>query len=406
MNFAENGRIINLGIVGLGGRGRGWTKALLDMKDVNVTAVCDIYQDRIDETCQMVEKGRGKKPFATTDYHELVAREDIEAVLIFANWEIHARVAAAALRTGKRVGIEVGGAASIEECWEMVKLSELHKTPVMFLENCCYGRDELTVLNMERQGMFGELVHCHGGYQHDLREEIGWGDVKRHYRQNHFMHRNGELYPMHALGPIAKLLRINRGNRMVTLTAMASKAVGLHEWYLKNRPGDPLTERVVAEGDIVTTLIKCAGGETIVLTHDCTLPRPYSRAGRVQGTKGIWMEDKHAYYLEGVHPSHEWVSFDEALEKNTHPLWKAFAESDREGTHGGMDYLVMRAFVESVQKRENPPIDVYDAAAWMAITCLSEQSIALGGMPVAIPDFTNGSWINRTDDVPGQYALL
>ncbi|NLG24557.1 MAG: Gfo/Idh/MocA family oxidoreductase, partial [Clostridiales bacterium] len=395
MEFLENGRRVNVGIVGLGGRGTGWLKALLAMKDVEVVALCDTYPDRLARGQELAAEA-GAQPFAAADHRALVARDDVEAVLVFTSWETHIGVSIDALGAGKRVGMEVGGASSVEECWALVRASEKSGVPCMLLENCCYGRSEMTVLNMARMGLFGELVHCQGGYRHDLRAEVGNGDINRHYRQRHFLNRNGELYPTHELGPIAKLLNINRGNRMLTLTSMASKAAGLNAWFKEHRPDSDLCNRAVALGDVVTTLIKCAGGETIVLTHDNTLPRPYSRGGRVQGTKGLWMEDNASYYLEDLmrdeqgNPTDRWAPFSDALDKYEHPLWTAFAQSGVTGGHGGMDYLVMRAFIESVQAGALPPIDVYDAAAWMAITALSEQSIAMGGAPVAIPDFTGG----------------
>ena len=414
MQFEENGRLIKLGVIGLGGRGFSWVKALTEMKDVEIVAVSDVYQDRIDRAAQHVEENKGKRPAGYTDYHQLLAESDAEAIVVFTSWETHIRVGIDALKSGRRVGLEVGGACSMEECWEMVHTSEQTGIPLMLLENCCYGENEMLVLNMVKKGLFGTLVHCQGGYQHDLRVEIGNGDVNRHYRQNNFLNRCGELYPTHELGPIAKDLCINRGNRMVSLVSMASKASGLHEWFVANRPDTPFATAQVNEGDIVTTMIKCAGGETIVLTHDCTLPRPYSRGGRVQGTKGLWMEDNKSIYLEPAdakfdpenpYPSHEWKSQEDYREQYEHPLWKAFKASEKTGGHGGMDYLVMRAFIESVQNHTVPPIDVYDAAAWLSVTVLSEQSIALGSAPVAVPDFTSGMWMHREPGCTDAYQL-
>ena len=244
------------------------------------------------------------------------------------------------------------------------------------------------------------MIHCRGGYQHDLREEIGMGDINRHYRQDHFLHRNAELYPTHELGPIAQYLNINRGNRMLSLVSMSSKAVGQHAWMEKNRADSPLAQAKFNQGDVVTTMIKCANGETIMLTHDCTLPRPYSRGGYLQGSKGLWVEDGRFIYLEdrtqpGPHGEHNFESDKAYMDEYLHPLWKEYEEFGLRGGHGGMDFLTLRAFVESLQKGIPFPIDVYDAAAWMAITCLSEKSIALGSMPVEIPDFTGGRWIKR-----------
>ncbi|MBO7535001.1 MAG: hypothetical protein J6T46_13510, partial [Victivallales bacterium] len=328
-------------------------------------------------------------------------------VITPSSWTSHADVCIASMDAGKYAATEVGGATSVEQCWELVRTSERTKKPCMLLENCCYGREELTIFNMVKQGLFGELVHAEGGYQHDLRDEICNGRENRHYRLANYSNRNGEVYPTHELGPIAKCLNINRGNRMLTLTATASKARGLHEW-IKNHRGEEydLFNRQFTMGDVVTTVIKCAHGETITLTHDTSLPRPYSRGNRIEGTKGIWMEDKYAVYLEGVSPKADvWDSLNNYYEKYEHPLWKWYRTEGVKGGHGGMDYLVLRAYVEAVKAGTQTPIDVYDTAAWMAVTCLSEDSVAMGSMPVAIPDFTNGKWFQREPAVLGKYCL-
>ena len=409
--LGQKGRVVRIGIVGLGGRGMGQMGVLLDMEDVEVVAVCDLYEDRVLAGIEAVAARRGRKPDGYADYRELVAREDLEAVVVTSSWTSHARIAVAAMRAGKYAAMEVGGAASLQECWELVRTSEETGKPCMMLENCCYGREEMALLNMVKQGVFGELVHCQGGYEHDLREEICNGDVNRHYRRENFLRRNGELYPTHELGPICKWLDVNRGNRMTILTSMASKSRGLSLWMQEHRKDVAVPPRF-NQGDVVTTMIQCANGETILLTHDCSSPRPYSRGGRLQGTRGIWMEDNKSICIEGITAQDPtswdhfpWEPFDRYIDGYDHPLWKEYAEFGLRGGHGGMDYLVLRAFVESVQNGTDTPIDVYDTAAWMAITCLSEQSVAMGSMPVPIPDFTDGRWIGREKAVPGCFAL-
>lgn len=412
MRIEENGRPIRIGCIGMGGRGRGQMQTLAGMADVTIAVVCDRYEDRRILARDEAAKAGGFVPDMEADPYAVCRRDDIEAVVITTGWESHIDIALEALRNGKRPAMEVGGANNVEECWQLVHLSEQTGIPVMLLENCCYNLEELTLLRMVREGVFGDVVHCRGSYAHDLRDEIGNGDVNRHYRQNHFLHRNAELYPTHELGPIAKYLNLNRGNRMVSLCSMASRSAGLHEWLQTNRPGTALAEAKVNEGDVVTTMIRCANGETILLTHDCTLPRPYSRGGVIQGTKGLWMEDNRSIYIEGrtysdpTYWTHQWAPDKELMEEYKHPLWEAYEEFGLRGGHGGMDYLVLRAFAESVQRRENPPIDVYDTASWMAITALSEASIAKGGAPVEIPDFTGGRWIlPRKSGVSTIYAL-
>lgn len=401
---------VKIGVVGISGRGSGMLAELLKCEGVTVPAVCDKYEDRARHGVEIVESVGGSADWYL-DYKELLAREDIDAVLCCTTWITHSRIAIDAMRAGKHIAIEVGGAASIEECWQLVRTSQETGKFCMLLENCCYDRAEMALFNMVRQGLFGEIVHVQGGYQHDLRDEISLGRENRHGRLYNFQHRNGEIYPTHQLGPIAKLLNINRGNRFLTLTSMASKSRGLNVWIKEHKGEDyDIANYPFNEGDVVTTMIKCANGETVVLTHDCSLPRPYSRGYRIQGTKGIYMEDGSRLFIEGVTKdgeswSHDWSDFAPYMEEYEHPLWKQYQIDGIHGGHGGMDFLVLSAFAQSVKLGGRPPIDVYDTATWMAITCLSEQSIAMGSMPVPVPDFTNGMWIDREPYRRGIFCL-
>ena len=394
---------LNIGIIGLGGRGYGLlTGVILHMDDIHVVGVCDCYEDRAQNAADQVEKVKGNRPFITQDYKALIALEEVDAVIVSSAWTGHIEIMIECMKAGKPVGTEVGGAYSIEECWKLVRAYEETGVPCMLLENCCYGREEMMAMNMVKQGIFGEIVHCSGGYQHDLRDEIAFGSENRHYRLQNYIHRNCENYPTHELGPIAQILDINRGNRMVSLVSMASKARGLKE-YIKNHKSDDqmLMQTDFAQGDVITTTIKCARGETIVLTLDTTLPRAYSRGFRVQGTKGMFMEDNMSLFIDGEHNAYDfnwkeqWNNIEKYREQYEHPVWKKFMQDGVKGGHGGMDWLVLRAFFDCVEKNEKMPIDVYDTVAWMAISALSEESIAMGGQVVPIPDFTNGKWITR-----------
>ena len=417
IDFSAKGPQVRLAIIGLGGRGRDHVKRLGSMPDVAITALCDNWQPNVDRTLSEFWTGSGAPfsgrpvPAACLHYEDALARNDVDAVCVFTSWETHMRIAMDAMLAGFPVGMEIGAGQSLDECHELCRTSRRTGRPVMPMENCCYGETEMAVLNMVRKGVFGEIVHCRGAYCHDLRDEVGLGDRNHHYRQPHFFRRNGELYPTHEMGPISKYLGINRGNRILTVSSIASKGVGLKAWLRENRPD--LAERDVREGDVVTSMLACAGGETILLTHDCTLPRPYSRGGCVQGTKGIWQEDGNLIFLEGRSKGggasfeHVFESAAPYLAEYAHPLWTEFREAERKlvvGGHGGMDYLVDRAWVESVQNGTEPPLDCYDAAAWMSITTLSEQSVAMGGAPQAMPDFTNGAWLTR-GPAPGPWSL-
>ena len=394
---------LNVGVIGLGCRGVDLLKCcILPHPGVRVLAVCDVYEDRRQAAVALAEDAGKPAPRTFSDYHELLAMPEIDAVVITASWEYHINIACESMRAGKYTAFEVGGAYDVEDCWKLVRTYEETGTECMMLENCCYGRDELMVLNMVRQGIFGEVVHCQGGYRHDLRKEVSFGRENRHYRFANYLSRNCENYPTHELGPIANVLDINRGNRMLSLVSMASKAAGLHD-YLKREKGDDYdaTSMRFAQGDVVTTLIKCARGETICLTLDTTLPRPYSRAFHVQGTKAMFMEDNNSIFLDGEHDKfhfkwkEHWNNAEEYREQYDHPIWKQYLKEGIRGSHDGMDWLVFTAFFNAAKNGTHCPIDAYDAAAWMSISALSEQSIATGSSPMAIPDFTKGMWIKR-----------
>jgi predicted dehydrogenase len=374
-----------------------------------VHAVCDINKEAAKNAQEMVREARGHVPDSYTngpeDFRNLVTRDDLDAVIVATPWTWHATMAVAAMKGGKAVGVEVPAAVTEQECWDLVNTSEETSRPCMLLENVCYRRDVIAVLNMVKKGMFGELIHCQCGYQHDLRGikfqpgvEFGPGaDGEAVWRTEHSIRRNGDIYPTHGVGPVAKYLNINYGNRFMSLTSMATKSRGLHNYIIENGGEEhPHAKIKFALGDIVTTLIKCANGETVLVNHDTNLPRPYSLNFRVQGTKGLWMRDNQSIYLEGVSPEpHRWEPFETYQQEYDHALWKRY-ESDAEGAgHGGMDFFVVNAFVESVKRNAAPPIDVYDAASWSVISTLSERSIATGSEPVAFPDFTRGKWVTR-----------
>ena len=412
-------RVVKLGLIGLGPRGETLTAALKDIDDIEIVAICDYKTELIEKFLGIFKKNGKALPKTFTDYRKMIADPEVEGVLVPTSWNSHLGIAAEAMAAGKYAGIEVGGASSIDELWELVHAAEKTGVSCMMLENCCYGRNELMVMNMVRQGLFGETVYAEGGYQHDL-SEMGYGVERGHERAIHNFYRCGDLYPTHQLGPIAKTFNINRGNRFLSLTSSATKGIGFNQQALAKYGHDGKWGDVkFAQGDVVTTVIKCARGENIVLTHCVSLPRPYSRHAVIQGSNGLWSEDCNGIYIEGISKKtfpldiagnpycvHHWDPVDKFYKKYDHPIWKEYLKNGVVGGHGGMDGLVLSAFANAIRTGKPTPIDVYDVAAWMATTTLSEQSIALGSAPVAYPDFTNGKWITRGPDTfSGKYAL-
>jgi predicted dehydrogenase len=405
-----------IAFIGLGERGRSHLEQALYRTDIEIIALCDIDKNAIAQSLKMIKDKGFPEPKAYSagekDYENMVKRADIEGVIIATPWEWHIPMALATMKQGKYAGVEVSATVTLQESWDIVNMHEKTGAHCMLLENVCYRRDVTAVLNMVRQNKFGELSHMECGYEHDLRG-VKFNDGKSAYgkgvefgkngyseskwRTQHSVDRNGDIYPTHGLGPVANMLNINYGNQFLYLTSMASKSRGLHEYIVKNGGENHPNAKVNFKlGDVVTTQIKCANGETILITHDTNLPRPYSLGFRVQGTNGIWMDLNKSIYLEGISPkAHSWEPFEKYQKEYDHPLWKKYEKLAENAGHGGMDWFVLNSFIESVKRKITPPIDTYDAAAWSAISPLSEQSIKLNSASVKVPDFTRGKWKNR-----------
>ena len=401
---------IAVGVTGVGARGLSLLRRCADMDDVRITAVCDVQDRRLDAAADALADAERPEPERFHDHEEMLAGSAIDTVIIATSWRFHASMAMRAMEAGVVPAMDVGPASSLEECRELVRTAERTGTDCMLLENSCFGRDQLATLRMVRDGLFGTLSHCECGYCHDLRGRLNAvsgtsredsahvEDGDRYFRGIQHEHRNGDLYPTHGVGPMAACLDINHGNRFVSLSSFASAARGLRDWGERNLPPEhPSRDVEWAHGDVITTVIRCANGQTLTVTHDVNLPRAdNSKRYAVRGTRGMWQEERDAVYVDDRSPDHEWESFDPYREAFEHPVWERYRAQGVEGGHGGADYLVLRAFFESVRQGVRPPVDVYDTATWRAISPLSEQSIAAGGTPISFPDFTNGGWM--TDD--------
>jgi predicted dehydrogenase len=415
--FAAKQPKVRLGFIGVGLRGRDHLELCLQRDDVDVIAIADPdAQSAIPESQKLIAKYGRKKALEYSkgeeDYLNLLKREDIDAVVISTPWEWHIPQAIAAVKAGKIPAVEVCGATDLQECWDIVNAVEATGVPLFTMENVCYRRDVMAVLNMVRQGLFGELLHLQGGYQHDLREvkfndgkqpygggvefgEKGFSEAK--WRTNHSVHRNGDLYPTHGLGPVAMMIDVNRGNRLTALSSVATKARGLHKYVVDKGGADHPNAKVDFKlGDIVTTSIQTANGQTIILSHDTNSPRPYSLNFRVQGTNGLWMDDFNSIYVEGKSPrAHVWEKDETYMKAYDHALWKKYENLANGAGHGGMDFFVINSFIESIKRQAPFSMDVYDLATWYAITPISERSVAEGGSLQQIPDFTRGKWMSR-----------
>src|SRR5690625_2533021 len=340
---------VNIGLIGVGLRGQNHLDTLLRRDDVRITAVADPDERMIGMTLDIFEKHKAEKPKVfkngNYDYKKLLELDEVDAVIISTPWEWHFPQTIDAMQAGKITGLEVSGALNLNECYKYVKVYEETRVPVFAMENVCYRRDIMAIMNMARKGKFGELIHGQGGYQHDLRAvlfndgenaighgvefgEKGFSEAA--WRTDHYVERNGDLYPTHSLGPISTMMDVNRGNRITHLTSMASKQAGLTH-YVKKEGGKnhPNAKVNYKQEDIVQTTLKFENGETILLTHDTSLQRSYNLGFRVQGTDGIWQEfgaggfdEGLLYFEEEMKHSHQWKNSEEHLKEFDHPYWK------------------------------------------------------------------------------------
>ncbi len=397
---------IRITVCGAGRRGKSLCEYVFSvMKDVEVVGIADIAPDIANEVADLMLEKTGKRPSVYSSYLEMFDAEEPDAVFIASNWETHKEITIKSLERGIAVALEVGGAFSETEWREIIDVYEKTKTPFMFMENCCFGKEELFATSLARNGVLGEVVYCHGAYMHDLRKIITHdGGKEGNFRLLKHREHNCDNYPTHELGPIAKLLDVNRGNRMVSLSSRSSKSCGLVDYINRNDDVSHFRGMKFSQGDIVETLITCENGELISIRLDTTLPCYYSREVTVRGTHGLYeqklglvLEDgwreKYESQKEMLDKAHE--AREVYYEKYLPDAWKSMTEEALKSGHDGIDYLEFVAFFDALKNGKEMPIDVYDAASWMAIAYLSEKSIELGGASVEIPDFTNGAYKTR-----------
>lgn len=403
---------VRLGYIGVGARGMSHISEGCLRDDVEIVAICDT-QERSLKICRefIAKKGRpaAKEYTGGIDaYKKLLEHKDIDAVIIATPWQFHHPQAIDAMKAGKYVGCEVIAGLTVDQHWDIVNTSEKTGMPYMTLENVCYRRDVMAALNMTRQGLFGEVVHVEGGYQHNLRPvlfndgvNMYGGGVKygpeayseAQWRTQFNIDQDGDLYPTHGAGPVMHYIDINAGNRFTSLVSFSSKARGLAAYANEIAPGSPASKLNYKNGDVTQTMINCANGETVLLTHDVHLPRPYSLGFRVEGTKGLWMDVNQSIYIDHQSKTNDaWEPAKVWFDKYDHPLWKKYASDAAGAGHGGMDWFVFNAFILAVKESRPTPIDVYDSVTMSVIMPLSTQSVKEGNKTLEFPDFTKGKW--------------
>ena len=396
---------VRLAMIGVGARGSGHVRQMAAIEGVEVVAISDLYEDLAKRSEARV-KALGHNPalyFGDANlWRKMLVEKKPDAVIIATPWEAHAPMGVEAMRAGAHVFIETPIATTIEDMWALVNTSEETGRHCMHMENVCYGREELLYLNMVRQGLIGEVIHGEAAYIHELRRQMR--QVERgtgSWRTQHYIKRNGNLYPCHGLGPVAQYMSLARTEDTFGRLVSFSSPARARALYAKaNFPPDhKWNQATFRAGDINTSIVTTALGRTIVVQWDENSPRPYSRHNLIQGTKGILAGFPNRLAIEGVpelKSYHDWTegeAWEQFVAQYEHPLFKRAGElAKKMGGHGGMDFLMLYRIVECL--RNGLPLDqnVYEGCFWSSVGPLSEKSVAAGGAPQDFPDFTRGHW--------------
>jgi len=392
---------VRVAFIGLGMRGSGAVHRYTFLEGVQIVALCDVVPENVEQANKiLVESGFAEADTYTgpEDWKRVCEREDVDLVYVCTHWDLHTPIGVYAMEQGKHVALEVPAALTIDECWQLVITAEKTRRHCIQLENCNYDFFEMATLNMAQQGVFGEIVHAEGAYIHDLRF-LNFNDTTGYWnmwRLKHNQQENGNLYPTHGLGPIAHILNIHRGDRMDYMVSVSSAQFGMTA-YAKDKFGEDseYAKSTYLNGDMNTSVIRTVKGKTIMLQHDVTSPRPYSRLHTISGTKGF--AQKYPRPGIALEPeAHRFLpdkALDSLLALYEHPIVKEVGQKAKEvGGHGGMDFIMDYRLVYCLRNGLPLDMDVYDAAEWSAIIELSRTSVANGGRPVRIPDFTRGAW--------------
>ena len=421
----ESPKPVRIGVIGLGNRGRYLLKCLLSHHPgVIVPALCELKPDRLAAGIAMAKELKGAAPAGYCkgeyEYRTMLERDDLDGVLVATGVQKFGRISVDTMKAGKDVGTEVTGPHTLDDCWAIVEEKERSGRHYMLLEQCCFGDVNLMILNMIRQGLFGEPYYATCSYVHDVKRggdgksRLVEADQTLSWRGRLMAEGHGSSYPAHGIGSAAKWLGINDGDRFDYCTAMMSEPREIHAQVVEQFGPDSKAAKIEFQtGDFLSTLIKTVKGKMIRLDYSISNTRPYSRYYLLQGMNGCY-DSRTGLFVNGLsqesHPGYgKWDPADKFLEKYRHPYWRKDAETAlKTGGHGGMDYFCIRHFVEMIRHDREPWVDCYDAAAWNALNHCSELSIDRKGAPVEIPDFTKGKWKdpNWREDRPGPAAVI
>jgi len=369
---------LNIGIAGACGRGASFKAACEAVGFVRIHAVCDVNAEALPAAAERL--GADEK---YTDYQTMLARSELDAVILGTPMQFHVPQAIAALDKGLHVLSEVPAGVSIDECRRLVAAAKAGSGVYMMAENYTYMRANVIVREIARRGLFGAPYYGEGEYIHELK---GLNEVTK-WRRKWQTGINGVTYGTHSLGP---LLQWMPGDRVESVCCAGS---GHH---YRDPRGD-----LYENEDSCVMLCKMAGGGLVKVRLDMLSDRPHAMTNyQLQGTDGcyesarapgepnrIWLRCKRE-------KPDKWMDLSELADEFLPEFWRKGAEAAAKAGHGGGDYFEILDFLDAATGKRPPAIGIHEAMDMTLPGLVSQQSIMQGGAWLDVPD--SRGWQVRT----------
>lgn len=397
--------VVRIGIIGLGNRGTGTARRLASIEGVEIKALCDLEPDRVQKSADMIAP-LGHKPDHYSghedEWKKICERQDIDLIAIITPWHLHTPMCVFAMEHDKHAYTELPAATTMEECWQLVETSERTKKHCVQMSYSCHDDMAAILLNMIREGYFGDLIHTESCYIHDLLMGNNFKKdfYHKNWRLNENIGRHGNLYPQHGIVPLLQMLDINSGDRIDYMSSFSTNDFLMGKTAEKLAAEDDFFKPYVGKdfrGNMNITILRTLKGKTIQMQHDVTSPRP--RGGwLLSGTQCIFQSgpDRLATSHKGWMKQEE---FDALVEKYTPEMTKRFnalvegADKFDKPKHGYFRVTETDwRLIDCLRTGLPVNMDVYEAVTSSAVTPLSIWSVANRSNSVSFPDFTSGAW--------------
>jgi len=404
---------VRVAVFGVGNRGSGTVRRLASIENVEIKAICDLEEDRVRRAIDSISDTQNPDACFGDEnaWRRICERDDIDLIAIATPWHLHTEMCVYAMEHDKHAYTELPAAKEIDECWQLVETSENTRKHCVQMSSSCHSGISAVLLNMAREGWFGDLIHAEGAYIHDLLRNYNFTKTMYHnmWRLKENIGRHGNLYPQHGLVPIIQMMDLNCGDKMEYVVSMSGNDFMMGDTARELAEGDDFWDPYVGQdyrGNMNVSIIKTQKGRTIVMQHDVSSPRPRPSLPLLSGTRGIYSDRKLATSHDGWLPEEE---FTELVEQFTPRINRRFRELQQQATaeRGSRGYDRVNEtdwrLIDCLRNGLPVEMDVYDAALSSALTPLSIWSVANRSNSVRVPDFTSGSW--KTNDRGMDIAL-